>query len=878
MNGDSEAKIRHAARRQGMAVCVLDSLGAVAAGLLVCHFTGVQNTAAWVTTGIFAAVGGFLVGIAAHMIQITQFLKPSIIIINLLNAITHGNLNYDIQAYNFGVLSPTKQAFVRMSAGIRRLISTVIESCQAIGSSITVLESGVQNVKEHAVEVTSLIKDVEEAVLNQDQAVIQIHDLIIKAGPLVTKMETEADHTVNHVKAALEIIQSEIKTYDDQKERISSSRFKIEKMNSAISDLQVKTEEIVQIMGMIASIAGQTNLLALNASIEAARSGEIGSGFIVVAEEVRKLSEQSNAAAREIGMLLAGVQSSINEAAEGMKIARTAARELETALYNNGRVISEVDDNLKETSLEIQLTMGSIQEILAVINQLFDLVSEMQRASCEMTTKTCSIQNLVDGQSHLINSLFGVTNEFGDLYTRLNDQAAKFQVTSAADYDDVSKDWSLGADNLKRIVKSYTIKSMLFDVGAATAFGPILVMVNRYLFGVMTGPHDMIIAASFAFGTGVILGLVTVMLDVKGFIDPTMVLITHAKEVTKGNLTQGIDVNANIGNLSGVRDVFNAMIDQLRNTVLGMKDLSEKINVSAGQAAVLAADTARNARVLPEELDEITGYTGKQAEQMQITHELTERLKKMVDSIEKNTESVNNSTMLSSDMLEKALAAANYQKEKVVESRATFSRVVTITAELDEKSSAIGQIIKVIRDISSETNLLALNAAVEAARAGDMGRGFAVVAEEIRKLAEETSQAAERIYDLMDEIQVGSKRVVEDTIAAEEVLQSQAQEVLRSEDALEQISARVIPIRQDIQDLAKLARVITESADAIFYETKLVLEAGQRSESASRKVLDYSEKQAQIIDQVKDLMEPIVKSFAQLAERLDRETTQYRVQ
>src|SRR5690606_27849462 len=143
-------------------------------------------------------------------------------------------------------------------------------------------------------------------------------------------------------------------------------------------------------------------------------------------------------------------------------------------------------------------------------------------------------------------------------------------------------------------------------------------------------------------------------------------------------------------------------------------------------------------------------------------------------------------------------------------------------AELGRRSEQIGEIIAVIDDIADQTNLLALNAAIEAARAGEHGRGFAVVADEVRKLAERTTEATRQVADSVRSIQTETGAAVEKVASGAERA-ARGMDLARSAgDALEailtassEVSEMIASIAAAAEEQAAASEQISRSVDAV---------------------------------------------------------------
>ncbi|GAE26541.1 methyl-accepting chemotaxis protein [Halalkalibacter wakoensis JCM 9140] len=301
-------------------------------------------------------------------------------------------------------------------------------------------------------------------------------------------------------------------------------------------------------------------------------------------------------------------------------------------------------------------------------------------------------------------------------------------------------------------------------------------------------------------------------------LQPLTVISEHAENIAAGDFTQqalNIKSNDEIGKLA---QSFNKMSSQLRSMIHQVADHTQTVASSSEQLSTSAEQMTLVTEQIAQTIEEVAAGKDKQLSSVQQTAETVEQMAGSVEQIALSADSVTSSAAHAT----KKAGEGGKSIQIAVEQMNSMNQIVTHTSKviqgLDEHAGHIGKITKVITEIAEQTNLLALNAAIEAARAGEHGKGFAVVAAEVRKLAEQSSQSANQISDLLLTIQSETKNAVAS-------MGQVTEEVSGGIDVVNDTGHRFEEIEQAIDEVVRKIKEVTSSVATLSDGTNQLMDA-----------------------------------------------------
>lgn len=299
--------------------------------------------------------------------------------------------------------------------------------CQGLLSAAETLDVSVQEIKTEVVKLSESSSRAQAGAAEQQRYISEAVSAMEEMNAAVAETAANAEATASSADQTMEYARSGADVVARTLTSIRSVSGNSQALAEQVAGLGAKAEGVGKIMSVISDIADQTNLLALNAAIEAARAGEAGRGFAVVADEVRKLAEKTMEATRDVGVAIEGIQDQVSQTINGVQEMTGLADEAATLAGESGQALEEIvsfaaggaDSVRSIASASSQQSVAS-EEVTRTITEVHSISIEtgegMEEASASLNTLADRVEDLstMTGVFRLVGNGL-VQNIIGDL-------------------------------------------------------------------------------------------------------------------------------------------------------------------------------------------------------------------------------------------------------------------------------------------------------------------------------------------------------------------------------------------------------------------------------------------------------------------------------
>ncbi|MGN7762873.1 methyl-accepting chemotaxis protein [Paenibacillus sp. 22594] len=313
-------------------------------------------------------------------------------------------------------------------------------------------------------------------------------------------------------------------------------------------------------------------------------------------------------------------------------------------------------------------------------------------------------------------------------------------------------------------------------------------------------------------GAALVIGAIASILISRMISNPILRLQKMAVQIADGDLRNTLVDIKNKDEIGQLSVAFNNMANHLRVLIQDVGSNAEQVAASSEELTASAEQTGQATEHVAMITERVAEGTQTQVSSIEASVALVQKMDGEAAQIAERSVHVKESVNMASSLISEGIQAVETAIRQMSTVSANVVDVSQVVSSLGERSKEIGDIIAIITDIASQTNLLSLNAAIEAARAGEHGRGFAVVANEVRKLAEKTAESGKRVSDVIHSIQLETSQTIEMVVQGEKEVELGIHAVRIAGQSFAEIEASIQEINEQIKS-------VSDSSQGMSHET-----------------------------------------------------------